>query len=95
MRSPRWKHSCQTASTSSSPGSRKGTQLALGTTTTNKSLDEFAVFVNQLCHDHDHDRGDVLPAGPGHTFRLRTGDFRRALALFIARHPRGVIARAF
>jgi integrase len=74
------------------PGSRKGTQLAIGTKTTNKSLNEFAVFVNQLCRDHD--RVDVIPAGPGHAFRLRTGHFRRTLAWFIARHPGGTIAGA-
>ncbi|MDX3116017.1 hypothetical protein [Streptomyces scabiei] len=74
------------------PGSRRGTQLALGTKTTNKSLNEFAVFVNQLCRDHE--RVDGIPAGPGHSFRLRTGPFRRTLAWFIVRHPGGVIAGA-
>ncbi|MEV5090323.1 hypothetical protein AB0N18_20820 [Streptomyces griseoincarnatus] len=75
-----------------SGGSHKGTNLALGNTSTNKQLNEFAEFVNRLCTEHG--RTDTVAAGPGHAIRLQTRHFRRTLAWHIARRPGGVIAGA-
>ncbi|MFF4512085.1 hypothetical protein [Streptomyces mirabilis] len=75
-----------------SSGSHKGTNLALGNTSTNKHLNDFAKFVNHLCAEHG--RADTVTAGPGHPVRLQTRQFRRTLAWYIARRPGGVIAGA-
>ncbi|WP_405433347.1 hypothetical protein [Streptomyces anulatus] len=75
-----------------SSGSHKGTNLALGNTSTNKHLNDFAKFVNHLCTEHG--RADTVAAGPGHTVRLQTRHFRRTLAWYIARRPGGVVAGA-
>ncbi|MFI5591199.1 hypothetical protein ACIA5G_39535 [Amycolatopsis sp. NPDC051758] len=60
--------------------------------TTNQQVRDFVAWVNRYCQAHD--RGDAIPDVHGQPVRLRTAQFRRTLAWFIARRPGGSIAGA-
>ncbi|MEV0343845.1 hypothetical protein AB0H49_33020 [Nocardia sp. NPDC050713] len=65
---------------------------ALNTGTTNNWLNRFVRWVNN-CRTTHH-RTDTIPDIDGSPFRLKTSQFRRTLAWFIARRLGGVIAGA-
>jgi integrase len=72
-------------------GSRTpGPNHAMQTQTTNVGLNEFVDFVNDYCATHH--RADAIPLVRRQRWTLRTGQFRRTLAWFIARQPGGAIA---
>jgi hypothetical protein len=62
------------------------------TPSTNRQLNEFVRWVNAHCARIG--RADVITATDGSVFRLRSSQFRRTLAWFIARRPGGSIAGA-
>jgi hypothetical protein len=59
---------------------------------TNKNLNEFVDWINTYCATHN--RVDAIPLVRRQRWRLRSGQFRRTLAWFIARRPGGAIAGA-
>jgi hypothetical protein len=76
---------------SAGPASRS-TSPAIGTSATNRQINELAAWISGYCRTRD--RGDGIPPVSGQPFRLLTRQFRRTLAWFIARQPGGVIAGA-
>lgn len=69
-----------------------GYREAFGTETTNQQLQDFITWINRYCHAHG--RNDTIPDIDGRPWALRTRQFRRTLAWFIARRPGGSIAGA-
>ena len=59
---------------------------------TNEDLNHFSAWVTDYCTGHG--RRDGLPLVSGRSWLLRTSQFRRTLAWFIARRPGGTIAGA-
>ncbi|WP_372672731.1 hypothetical protein [Amycolatopsis kentuckyensis] len=70
----------------------RGYREAFGTDTTNQQLQDFITWINRYCHAHS--RSDTIPDVDGRPWPLRTRQFRRTLAWFIARRPGGSIAGA-
>ncbi|GAA4442559.1 hypothetical protein [Phytohabitans houttuyneae] len=70
----------------------KGLTTALVNSSTNTQLNEFSDWVNAYCAEHG--RADIIPIVNGQPWRLKTSQFRRTLAWFIARRPGGAIAGA-
>ncbi|MFI5593715.1 hypothetical protein ACIA5G_52445 [Amycolatopsis sp. NPDC051758] len=64
----------------------------INTPSTNRQLNEFVIWVNAYCARAG--RADVITNADGGVFRLRSSQFRRTLAWFIARRPGGSIAGA-
>ena len=62
------------------------------TLSTNRQLNEFVIWVNAYCARAG--RADIITNTDGSVFRLRSSQFRRTLAWFIARRPGGSIAGA-
>jgi hypothetical protein len=60
--------------------------------TTNQQMRDFVAWINRYCLTRD--RSDTIPDVAGRPVRLRTAQFRRTLAWFIARRPGGSIAGA-
>ena len=71
---------------------RAPTGHATTTAQTNEDLAAFIGWVNASCDAHR--LPDRIPLVDGRAWRLRTSQFRRTLAWFIARHPGGAIAGA-
>ncbi|MET8848482.1 hypothetical protein [Amycolatopsis sp. NPDC004625] len=70
-----------------------GTDLAvLGSDATNQQLRDFTTWINRFCQARG--RVDRVPSVGGRPWLLRTSQFRRTLAWFIARRPGGSIAGA-
>ena len=65
---------------------------ALTTSRTNEWLNRFVRWVNDYCDQHG--RHDHIPDVNGRPWELKTSQFRRTLAWFIARRPGGAIAGA-
>lgn len=65
---------------------------ALNNGTTNQWLNRFVGWVNDYCAAHN--RTDAIPDIDGKPWHLKTSQFRRTLAWFIARRPGGAIAGA-
>lgn len=59
---------------------------------TNKDMRDFMRWVNTYCAEHD--RPDSVPDVDGHPWNIKTSQFRRTLAWFIARQEGGTIAGA-
>jgi len=59
---------------------------------TNNHLNAFITWINRYCTQHS--RLHSVPAVAGRSWHLKTSQFRRTLAWFIARHPGGSIAGA-
>ena len=68
------------------------TNTALCSATTNDQLNALAGWINDYCAAHG--RSDGIPPVAGRPWRLKTSQFRRTLAWFIARRPGGTIAGA-
>ena len=64
----------------------------LTTSMTNRHLCEFIDWINTYCQEHG--RNDIIPDVNGQPWQLKTSEFRRTLAWFIARRPGGNIAGA-
>ncbi len=71
---------------------RTGPAEVITTATTNASFTELVDWITSYCAAHG--RTDTIPLVHGRRFRLRTSQFRRTLAWFIARRPGGSIAGA-
>jgi hypothetical protein len=67
-------------------------EQAVANGVTNKHLNAFITWINRYCTQHG--RQDFVPAVGGRPWRLKTSQFRRTLAWFIARRPGGTIAGA-
>lgn len=75
------------------PGSKlTSVDRAMANSTTNDQLNDFIAWVNRYCHDHG--LAETIPDTSGRTWRLKSSQFRRTLAWFIARRPGGSIAGA-
>jgi len=70
----------------------RSVNTAAVTSTTNNQLREFIGWVNDYCAQRG--RTDNIPAVNGQAWRIKTSQFRRTLAWFIARRPGGTIAGA-
>lgn len=68
------------------------TNAAMASATTNDQLNAMADWINDYCAAHG--RTDGIPAVSGRRWRIKTSQFRRTLAWFIARRPGGTIAGA-
>lgn len=75
-----------------SPGKKHLVGRALTSYTTGTQLNDFRDWINSYCTHRN--RADVIPAVNGRPWTLRTSQFRRTLAWFIARQPGGSIAGA-
>ncbi len=76
-----------------SPGvKRNAVNQVLTSSSTNARLNTFAARINDYCRQHG--RADGIPLVNQQPFRLKSSQFRRTLAWFIARRPGGVIAGA-
>lgn len=65
---------------------------AMKSSSTSTWLNRFVKWVNTYCAEHE--RTDTIPDIDGQPFKLKTSQFRRTLAFFIARRPGGAIAGA-
>ncbi|MDT4993383.1 MAG: hypothetical protein QOH97_3275, partial [Actinoplanes sp.] len=70
----------------------KARNAVLVSSTTNKQLNEFIDWINTYCAEHQRD--DTIPTVNKRAWRLKSSQFRRTLAWFIARRPGGSIAGA-
>ncbi|MEU5149356.1 hypothetical protein AB0G42_19505 [Streptomyces yangpuensis] len=75
-----------------SPHFHRTSQRAKASSSTNDDLRHLAGWITDYCTAHG--RPDVIPLVSGHRWILRTSQFRRTLAWFIARRPGGSIAGA-
>jgi hypothetical protein len=70
----------------------KARNTVLVSSTTNKQLNEFIDWINAYCAERQRD--DAVPTVNDRPWRLKSSQFRRTLAWFIARRPGGSIAGA-